>query len=347
VTWISPDSEDMLAATAGLPEQLETSAAAAHGVPDLPSADSLGAIVVLGVGGSAVAGEILRAIGADQLRMPVVLVGDYVLPAFVGPSTLVFAVSFSGQTEETLAATEAALTRQARLIVVTGGGRLAELAASNGAPVFPTPERIPQPRAGVAATAAPLLVACERLGLLHGISAGIESAVSQLGKRRDSLADGGGLALEIAQRLDRTIPLVQGAEGIGAVAARRWKTQVNENAKAPAFFSTQPEWCHNEICGFGQNGDVTRQVMTIVALRSSYENSRIEQRFGLVDELVGEAVASTIEVRADGSGPLAQLFDLIMIGDFVSLHLAAREGIDPGPVPVLVEVKRRLSATRE
>ena len=188
---------------------------------------------------------------------------------------------------------------------------------------------------------------CERLGLLHGVSAGIESAVSSCGKRRDSLVDGGGLALEIAQRLDRTIPLVQGAEGIGAVAARRWKTQVNENAKAPAFFSTQPEWCHNEICGFGQNGDVTRQVMTIVALRSSYENSRIERRFGLVDELVGEAVASTIEVRADGSGPLAQLFDLIMIGDFVSLHLAAREGIDPGPVPVLVEVKRRLSATRE
>ena len=316
-------------------------------MPDLPSADGLRAIVVLGVGGSAVAGEILRAIGADQLRMPVVLVGDYVVPAFVGPSTLVFAVSFSGQTEETLAATEAALTRQARLIVVTGGGRLAEIAASNGAPVFPTP---------AAYSTAPSRRCCHRRAPVGRLRTSRPPAW-HLGrhrvrgqparKRRDSLADGGGLALEIAERLDRTIPLVQGAEGIGAVAARRWKTQVNENAKAPAFFSTQPEWCHNEICGFGQNGDVTRQVMTIVALESSYENPRIEQRFGLVDELVGEAVASTIEVRADGSGPLAQLFDLIMIGDFVSLHLAAREGIDPGPVPVLVEVKRRLSATRE
>jgi glucose/mannose-6-phosphate isomerase len=175
----------------------------------------------------------------------------------------------------------------------------------------------------------------------------IQEAVDQLRIRRDGLVDGGGLALEIAQRLDRTIPLLQGANGIGAVAARRWKTQVNENAKAPAFFATQPEWCHNEICGFGQNGDVTRQVATIVALRNDYENARIGRRFGLVEELVGEAVASVIEVRAAGSGPLAQLFDLIMTGDFVSLHLAAKEGIDPGPVPVLVEVKNRLSAMRE
>ena len=347
MSWVSPDSEDMLGATAGLPEQLENSALAATEVADLPSSDGLGAIVVLGMGGSGVAGEILRAIGRHQLRLPVVLVRDYALPSFVGPSTLVFAVSFSGQTEETLEAAEAALNRRARLIAVTGGGRLAEIAAASGSPVFLTAKGIPQPRAAIAATAVPLLVACERLGLLEGTMPALDEAASQLRRRRDGLVGGGGLALEIAQRLDRTIPLLQGAEGIGAVAARRWKTQVNENAKAPAFFSSQPEWCHNEICGFGQNGDVTRQVMTIVGLGSDYDSVRTGQRIGLVEELVGEAVASTIEVRAEGRGPLAQLFDLVMIGDFVSLHLAAREGIDPGPVPVLVEVKRRLSATRE
>jgi glucose/mannose-6-phosphate isomerase len=347
VTWISPDTEDMLGATAKLPEQLESSASAAMEVPDLPSSEGLGAIVVLGMGGSGVAGEILQAIGKDQLSLPVVLVGDYLLPSFVGPSTLVFAVSFSGETEETLDAAENAVNRGARLIAVTSGGRLAELAVANGAPVFRTLDGIPQPRAGIATTSAPLLVACERLGLLTGLTPAIQEAVDQLRIRRDGLVDGGGLALEIAQRLDRTIPLLQGANGIGAVAARRWKTQVNENAKAPAFFATQPEWCHNEICGFGQNGDVTRQVATIVALRNDYENARIGRRFGLVEELVGEAVASVIEVRAAGSGPLAQLFDLIMTGDFVSLHLAAKEGIDPGPVPVLVEVKNRLSAMRE
>jgi glucose/mannose-6-phosphate isomerase len=347
MSWISPDSQDMLGATAGLPEQLELSAAAAKEVPGLPSPEGLESIVVLGMGGSGVAGEILQAVGKDQLRLPVVLVGDYWLPSFVGPSSLVFAVSFSGQTEETLESAAAAMERGARLIAVTGGGRLAEMASAGGAPVFQTLPGIPQPRAGVATTTAPLLVALERLGLLEGMTSAIAAAVDQLKARRDELVGGGGVALEIAQQLDRTIPLVQGASGIGAVAARRWKTQVNENAKAPAFFAAQPEWCHNEICGFGQNGDVTRQVTTIVTLRSDFEHPQVKRRFSLVNELVGEAVASVIEVRAAGRGQLAQLFDLITIGDFVALHLATREGIDPGPVPVLVEVKRLLQAARQ
>jgi glucose/mannose-6-phosphate isomerase len=337
----------MLGATSGLPEQLEASVEAANAVTGLPSPDGLDAVVVLGMGGSGVAGEILQAIGQDRLGLPVVLVGGYSLPSFVGPRTLVFAVSFSGETEETLEASEAAVRSGARLVAVTGGGRLGELAVAAGAPVFLTLEGIPQPRAGIAATTAPLLIACHRLGLLSGVPQAIEAAVAQLRVRRDGLVGGGGLALEIAQHLGRTIPLVQGANGIGAVAARRWKTQVNENAKAPSFFATQPEWCHNEICGFGQNGDVTRQVTTIVTLRSDFEHPQVERRFGLVEQLVGEAVASVIEVRAEGSGALAQLFDLIMIGDFVSLHLAVREGIDPGPVPVLVEVKELLSAPGE
>jgi glucose/mannose-6-phosphate isomerase len=336
----------MLGATAALPEQLEQSAAQAAEVPGLPSAEGLESIVVLGMGGSGVAGEIVQAIGKNLLKLPIVLSGDYSPPAFVGPSSLVFAVSFSGQTEETLEAAGIAMEKGARLIAVTGGGRLAEMAAAGGAPVFATVPGIPQPRAGVATTTAPLLLALERLGLLAGMTSAISRAVTQLKKRRDELVGGGGTALEIAQQLGRTIPLVQGATGIGAVAARRWKTQVNENAKAPAFYAAQPEWCHNEICGFGQNGDVTRQVTTIVELRSDFEHPQVERRFGLVREFVGEAVASVIEVRAEGEGELAQLFDLITIGDFVTLHLAAHEGIDPGPVPVLVEVKRFLQAAR-
>jgi glucose/mannose-6-phosphate isomerase len=343
VTWISPDSEHMLEATAALPEQLEQSAALASAVGPLPSAEGLKAIAVLGVGGSGVAGEVLKAIGETRLGVPVVLVGDYALPAFVDRDTLVFAVSFSGGTEETLEAAETAVERGARLLAVTSGGKLAELADASGATVFPVPDGIPQPRAAMAAITAPLLVACERLGLLDGMQDAIASAVRQVGARRDSLVGGGGVAEEIARRIGRTIPLVQGATGIGAVAARRWKTQVNENSKAPAFFAPQPEWCHNEVCGYGQNGDVTRQVTTIVSLRHDFEHPRVRARFAMVDELVGEAVAAVVEVAAEGEGPLAQLFDLVMVGDFVSLHLAASEGIDPGPVPVLVEVKRRLA----
>ena len=207
MSWISPDSQDMLGATAGLADQLEASALMAREVGGLPSPEGLESIVVLGMGGSGVAGEILQAIGKDQLSLPVALVGDYSLPSFVGPSSLVIAVSFSGQTEETLEAAGTAIERGARLLAVTSGGRLEEMAAGAKAPVFHTVPGIPQPRAGVGTTTAPLLVALERLGLLHGMSEAIAAAVEQLKIRRDEFLDGRGLALEIAQRLGRTVPL--------------------------------------------------------------------------------------------------------------------------------------------
>jgi glucose/mannose-6-phosphate isomerase len=134
-----------------------------------------------------------------------------------------------------------------------------------------------------------------------------------------------------------------GSAGLAAVAARRWKTQVNENSKAPAYFGVQPEVCHNEVCGFGQNGDVTRQLLTLVNLRSGLEDARLSRRFDLFAELTSEALAGVVDVEAAGEGELARFFDLVMIGDFVSLHLAGREGVDPGPVPTLDELKLRLT----
>jgi glucose/mannose-6-phosphate isomerase len=127
------------------------------------------------------------------------------------------------------------------------------------------------------------------------------------------------------------------------VAARRWKTQINENAKAPAFTGTIPELCHNEIVGWGQHGDMTRQVFTLVELRHDEEHPQEARRFDLVRDLLAEVTHDVIEVRAIGEGPLAQLFDLTLVGDFVSLHMAAQEGIDPGPVPVLDDMKRALA----
>ena len=141
----------------------------------------------------------------------------------------------------------------------------------------------------------------------------------------------------------RTIPVVYGGGPLGAAAASRWKNPINENAKAPAFWNAQPELCHNEVAGWGQHGDMTRQTMTIVNLRHEFEHPQVSRRFELVNELVDEVVASVLTVEAEGEGQLAQLLDLILFGDFVSLHLACQEGIDPGPVPALVDLKRRLS----
>jgi glucose/mannose-6-phosphate isomerase len=272
-------------------------------------------------------------------------VRSYECPAFVGEATLAFAISASGNTEETLQAASDAAVAGAKMVVVTGGGELAKLAQSWEAPLIPVPTSIPQPRAALGAMAMPPLVVLSEMGLYRGGAHWVETAVAQLQRRRDQLTVAGdtSAAADVARRIGRTIPLIQGGGAVGAAAAQRWKTQINENAKAPAWWSAQPELCHNEVCGWGQHGDVTRQVVTAVALRHEGEHPQVGRRFALVGELMREVVAEVIEVQAEGDGDLAQLFDLILFGDYVSLWMAAEAGVDPGPVPVLVELKERLA----
>jgi glucose/mannose-6-phosphate isomerase len=278
------------------------------------------------------------------MPVPVVVVKSYSLPHFVGEESLVFAISFSGNTEETIeAATEAAI-QGARVVVVTSGGELEKLASGWGAPVIGLPDDIPMPRAGIGAMAVPPLVVLEEVGLFPGASQWIDFAVGQLQRRRDRLVRDDNEAAAIARRIGRTIPLIFGGNSLGATAAMRWKNQVNENAKSPAFWAAQPELSHNEVQGWGQHGDITRQVMTLVNLRHDHEHPQVSRRFDLITEWLREVVAGVEEVWAEGEGELAQLLDLILIGDFVTLHMAAHEGIDPGPVPVLEDIKAALSA---
>jgi glucose/mannose-6-phosphate isomerase len=337
------DTVGMWGLTAGLPEQVQAAQMLAAGVGHLPDAADVDSVVVLGMGGSGIAGDVLTAIAAPELRVPVVAVKGYEAPAFVGPGTLCFAVSMSGGTEETIEAAGGAAAAGAHMVVLSSGGRLAELAAEWGAPWVPLPKNIPMPRAGIGAVAVPPLMILEQMGLLTGMTDRITAAVTQLKKRRDQLIAPENPALDLARRIDRTMPIIYGTGAVGGVAAVRWKNQVNENAKAPAFAHTHPELCHNEICGWGQHGDVTRQVLTLVQLRHDFEHPQVGRRVELVKEIVDEVVASVQEVRAEGDGVLAQLFDLVLFGDFASLHLAYEVGVDPGPIPVLDEIKRRLA----
>lgn len=336
------DSQGMFEVTAGLPEQVAYAAREARGLDGLPNRESVEHVVVVGMGGSGIAGDILLATAAPFMPVPVVVVKSYELPAFVGDGSLVFAISFSGNTEETIEAASEAAVQGARVVVVTGGGELARLATGWGAAIVNVPATIPQPRAALGALAIPPLVVLEDIGLFPGASQWIELGLAQLHRRRDRLVRPGNEAQALAHRIGRTIPLIHGGGALGAAAAQRWKTQINENAKAPAFWTAQPELCHNEVAGWGQHGDVTRQLITLVALRHDSEHPQVARRFELVFDLVREVVASIEEVRAEGDGELAQLLDLVLFGDFVSLELAVQEGLDPGPVPVLQELKLRL-----
>src|SRR5262249_22862647 len=283
---------------------------------------AIDAVVVCAMGGSAAAGDVLAATAASGCSVPVVVSRGYDVPSFVGPRTLVLAVSYSGDTEETVTAARRAIDGGAAVVTNSAGAKLADIAGDGGALHVPCLAGIVMPRFALGALVAPLLVSMFRMGLLPSAHANLMGAQEQLAHRRDAcvpeVAGDRNPAREVARRIGRSIPLVYGGGQLGAVAAMRWKTAVNENAKAPAFWNTYPELDHNEICGWGQHGDVTRQIVTLVELRHTYEGARVARRFDLTRELVDEAVAGVVAVHAAGTGTLAQLLDLIYVGDWAS-----------------------------
>lgn len=339
------DSCGMWDATAGLPEQVAQAASdwEIEHRGGLPAHDAIENVVVLGMGGSGIAGDILLASAAPFMAVPVVVVKSYTLPAFVNENSLVIAVSFSGNTEETVEAASEAQVAGAPLVVVSGDGELRALAQSAKTPYVAVIEGPAMPRAAIGALAVPPLLILETVGLFHGAHSWINAAVTQLRRRRDQLVADDSIAEQLARHIGGTFPLMHSSGSLGAAAVTRWKGEINENAKAPAFGSINPELCHNEVVGWGQHGDITRQLITLVQLRHDHEHPQVHRRYDLVTEIVREVMAGIEVVRAEGEGELAQLFDLILFGDFVSLHMAAAQGIDPGPAPILDELKAALA----
>ena len=240
VTTPDLDTQGMFEATSGLPEQVAEAVGSAVGLDGLPGHEYVENVVVLGMGGSGIAGDLMVAVAGPFLSVPVVVVKSYDRPDFIGPGSLVFAISFSGDTEETVEAAGEAASAMASLVAVTSGGELAKLAEEWGAPVVRVPNNIPQPRAAIGAMAVPPLIVLEEVGLFPGAGQWVAQAVDQLKRRRDALVRPGSLAEELAGRIGRTIPLFYGAHSLGATAALRWKTQVNENAKSPRSTASSP-----------------------------------------------------------------------------------------------------------
>ena len=338
------DTTGMWDVTANLPEQVFDASVSARGLEGLPAKDRIEHIVVLGMGGSGIAGDVLVAAAGPFLPIPVLVSHGYETPAYVGENSLVFAISYSGNTEEIVEAASSAAAEGGRMVVVSSGGELGKLAGSWGVPWVKLPTNIPFPRAGLGAMAIPPMIVLEEMGLFPGAQVWVDEAVEQLRKRRDQLTGDKSPARQLARSIGRTIPLIYGGGAVGEAAAKRWKADVNENPNAPAFWNVHPELCHNEYQGWGQHGDVTRQVFTLIKLRHEFEHPQIARRFELTEPSMLEVTAGTHEVWAEGEGQLAQLLDLCMVGDFTSLEMAAMEGIDPGPISALEDLKNALSS---
>ncbi len=300
-------------------------------------------VVVLGMGGSAIAGDILRSLAALSGRKPVSVVRGYDLPSFVGEATLVVACSHSGNTEETLSAFEQALAAGARTLVVTTGGRLRELAQERGAPAF-VYQYDGEPRSALGHQLMALLALGERVGLLERQEPAVAEAVALMQEQREQLGFAAPAesnpAKQLAGRLHGCLPIVIGA-GALTEAAHRWKTQLNENSKCWALYEELPELDHNAIAGFRLPAEVVSR-LHVVFLWHSALHPRLLLRYEATAEALTEAGVSHERVEAHGASPLAQVLSAIYLGDLVSYYLALLNGVEPSPVVAIDRLKAKL-----
>ena len=332
--WQARDNAMSIAATkpffelaAALPEHLSLGAGLAQGLSSLPAASEFDHIAILGMGTGHTAGCVLRAVTASTLPVPILVQSTYELPACLGKRSLVFAVSGSGDTDEVNHAAADSAARGARMVVVTTGGWLANFSRETGSALIAIPEGIKPARVTFGVIVGALLATVGRIGFLPEAESWLEGAGVQLRRRRDELAKGGNIAARLAAELTGKHVACQGDAPIGATAAERWKAQINQNAKQPASASAQPNASHNEAVAW-DSAD-SRRNEAAVLLRHPFEDRRVGQR---MDSLAGylKDKIPVHDVRGKGTTPFAALMDLTMVGDFVSLHLAALNGSDPG-----------------
>lgn len=304
--------------------------------------DTTAGLVVAGMGGSAIGGALARAAMGDHASRPIFVTRAYGLPPWTTPDTMVLCASYSGETEETLACYESAGALGAKRTVVTTGGRLAEMARADGVPVIPLPGGF-QPRAAVAY----MIVAALEVAALCGAGPRLTSEIDVAASHIEQLVAEWGpdapedsLAKELARGLNGTTPVVAGA-GLTSPIAYRWKTQINENAKQPCFSNELPELDHNEICGWEGAASIGR--FSAVFLDDSDAHPRVKERMDLTERLIaGNAVASyRLETR--GQTAIERVISLVLLGDLVSIYLAALRGVDPGPVHLIDELKAALA----
>ncbi len=342
---ISNDPGKMLESLWNLPEQCEEALAIGRKASIPADYASISNIVVTGLGGSAIGGDFLRLYAGDKALVPVVINRDYTLPHFIDNKTLIFAVSYSGNTEETISAYSQAREKGARIVVLTNGGKLREMADRDGVPVIVVPAGI-SPRAATGFLLIPTLTVLEKLGLIGDLSAEIKDMTTALRGLREQLKPDlpveQNLAKQVAKRFYGKIPVIWAAGGNTEVAATRWKGQINENAKAPAYWNLFPELNHNEIVGFEEPAEMLKN-LEIVILRDKNDHPRVQKRMDISREIIANKVSGITEVWSSGEGRLARLFTLTYIGDFMSVYLATMYGIDPTPVRNIDFLKRKLA----
>jgi glucose/mannose-6-phosphate isomerase len=337
------DPTGQLADVLDLPEHLRDALWRVESA-NLTAQDSPGGLVVAGMGGSAIGGGLARAVLGDRASRPITSERGYALPPWTTPDTTVLCVSYSGTTEETLAAYDAAGALGARRIVCTTGGQLAESARADGVPVIPLPGGY-QPRAAIGYALVVVLEVAALAGICERLHTEIDVAAAHAEKL---VADWGpdasedSLAKRLARALHGTTPQIAGA-GLTVPIAYRWKTQINENAKMPAFAAELPELDHNEIVGWEGAQELGR--FSAVLLDDCDLHPRVRARIELTRQMIEPQAVAAERVNTVGETRVERLISLVLLGDLVSIYLAALKGVDPAAISSLERLKGALAET--
>lgn len=301
-------------------------------------------VIILGMGGSAIGGDLLAALAARSSPVPIAVRRDYTLPNWVSDTTLAIGSSYSGNTEETLAAFEGARRRGCHLVAISSGGKLADLAREYGAPWLRIDYQS-QPRAALGYALTLVVGLAQRLGLLPEQSDAIAESMQILSARREEIGaespTARNPAKQLALELKERLPVIYGA-GILAPVARRWKTQINENAKSWALWEELPELDHNTVAGFGRPRRLRKHVYAI-GLTCPAMDPRHRMRLEIGAELIAREGIAHQEIETRGETPLAQMTSAIQFGDYVSYYLAMLYEVDPADIPSIRYLKERLA----
>ena len=301
-------------------------------------------VVIAGMGGSAIGGDIARRLALTESKLPVRVHRDYDLPAFVDESTLVIASSYSGNTEETLSAFTKSLKTSAKKLVITSGGKLKHLAENEGIPVFTVDYQAP-PRAAFPSNFVPLVGIFQNLGLLGDKSADLHEAVDILNNLSRDFMEKRPLASnpakQLATKLRGHIAAIYGAEMLSEVA-QRWKGEFNENSKTWAFFENFPELNHNAVVGYEFPPEAKERIFVLM-LRSSSLRPRNLLRYEVTAKLLAKAGITCEFVEAIGKSTLAQMMSLVLLGDYASFYLSMLNEVDPTSTDAINFVKQYLT----
>ncbi len=311
-------------------------------LPEIPA--NLTNIAYLGMGGSAIAGDILSAYLLNEIPIPFSVFRNYTPPKYVGPNTLVLASSYSGNTEETLSAVKAAHEKKATIITLSSGGELADFAGQNKIPLIRIPEGLP-PRQALGYMFFPFLHVLEGLGLIQSRADEIQETahiLEELSQRNDPANHHSpSLCRQIAQKLYRHTPVIYSAAEPFHPVATRWRNQFSEIAKVLAFSNQFPEMNHNEIMGWEAPTDVLSD-FDVILLRDQTETPRNQKRLEITRDILMKKHIPVFEIFGEGSSLLARLFSQIYMGDWVSYHLALLYGQDPLEIKSIDKLKKMM-----